>query len=159
MDKMLEYINQLYPNCGYVQIRKYDPTAWEGIEYDSKLENKAPLTQWKTSPLTFEQASVHVEKEGTEALDGLPQGYVIVDVDNEDHPESSSNIERILHEQKIKYSYNRTFRGVHFLFKDKFLSVPSVDAVMKCSLGITVDHRANQRLYHCPLIGDPHHLG
>ena len=53
MDEMLTRINQLYPNCGYVQIRPYDPEMWVGKEYDSRLESKAPMTQWRTSPLSF----------------------------------------------------------------------------------------------------------
>ncbi len=152
--EMLARLNKLYPNCGYVQIRKYDPTAWEGIEYDSKLENKAPLTQWKTTPLTYEQAVIYA-KNGYRIGLIIPEGYVVVDVDNEDHPESSANIERILHKLNIRYSYNRTFRGVHFLFKDKTLSTRS-DAVTKCALGITVDHRANKKGYIILPVNDPH---
>lgn len=154
MDKMLARINQLYPNSDFVQIRKYDPTAWEGIEYDSKLENKAPLTQWKTNALTYEQALLFVEK-GYRIGWIVPEGYVVVDIDNEDHAESSSNVERILHQMNIKYSYNRTSRGVHFLFKDKTLNVPS-DAVTKCALGITTDHRANRKGYIILPTNDPH---
>ena len=56
MEEMLHTINKLYPNSGYVQIRKYDEDLWANREYDSKFENKAPLTQWRTQPLTFEQA-------------------------------------------------------------------------------------------------------
>lgn len=154
MDKMLARINKLYPNCGYVQIRKYDSTVWEGIEYDSKLENKAPLTQWKSSPLTYEQALGYAENDWRIGWI-VPEGYVIVDIDNEDHPESSANVERILHEQKIKYSYCRTSRGIHLLFKDETISIPS-DAVTKCALGITVDHRANRKGYIILPVNDPH---
>ena len=32
MDEMLEKVNQLYPNCGYVQIRPYDAELWDGKE-------------------------------------------------------------------------------------------------------------------------------
>jgi putative DNA primase/helicase len=154
MDKMLARINELYPNCGYVQIRKYDPTAWEGIEYDSKLENKAPLTQWKTSALSYEQAQKYAEQ-GWRIGWIIPEGYVVVDIDNEDHPESSARVERILHSQNIRYSYNRTSRGVHFFFKDNNMSIVT-DAITKCSLGITVDHRANRKGYIILPINDPH---
>ena len=154
MDKMLARINQLYPNCGYVQIRKYDPALWEGREYNSKEENKSSLTFWKTSPLSYEQAQAYAER-GWRIGWIVPEGYVAVDIDNEDHPESSANIERILHEQKIPYSYNRTSRGIHILFKDESLSV-SCDSDMKCALGITVDHRANNKGYIILPINDPH---
>ena len=140
---MLARVNQLYPNCGYVQIRPYDPEMWEGKEYDSRLESKAPMTQWRTSPLTYEQAVKYAER-GYRIGWIVPEGYVVVDVDNEDNPESSACVERILNELEIPYSYNRTSRGVHFLFRDDKLSIPS-DAVTKCALGITVDHRANKK--------------
>lgn len=154
MDKNLTRLNQLYPNCGYVQIRKYDPTVWEDIEYDSKLENKAPLTQWKSNPLTYEQAVAYAENNWRIGWI-VPEGYVIVDIDNEDHPESSANVERILHELQVKYSYCRTNRGIHLLFKDKSLTISS-DAVTKCALGITVDHRANRKGYIILPTNDPH---
>ena len=154
MDEMLARVNQLYPNCGYVQIRPYDPEAWLNKDYDSRLENKAPMTQWRTSPLTYEQAVKYAER-GYRIGWIVPEGYVVVDVDNEDHPDSSAHVERILNELQIPYSYNRTSRGVHFLFRDDNLSVPS-DAVTKCALGITVDHRANRKGYIILPTNDPH---
>lgn len=147
-------LNTLFPKCGYVQCRKYDPHIWEGKEYNSKLENKAPLTQWKSQPLTFEQAKMYAE-EGWRIGWIVPEGYVVVDVDNEDHPESSAHVERILNELKIKYNYCRTSRGVHFLFRDPTMSIPS-DSGTKCALGITVDHRANNTGYIILPINDPH---
>ena len=56
------------------------------VKYNSKLENKAPLTQWKSQPLTFEQAQMYAE-EGWRIGWIVPEGYVVVDVDNGDHPE------------------------------------------------------------------------
>ena len=96
-----------------------------------------------------------MQKVDLELVGLCPEGYVIVDVDNEDHSESSFYIERILNEENINYSYNRTSRGVHFLFKDNNLSIPS-DAVTKCALGITVDHRANKKGYIILPTNDPH---
>lgn len=156
MDKMLERLNERFPNCLYVQIRKYDHKFWEGKEYDSKHENKAPLTPWRTNPLSFEQAEKCAEEDYRIGWI-VPEGYVIVDVDNEDHPESSAKVEQILTALNIKYGYNRTSRGVHFLFKDTKLSCTS-DAVTKCSLGITVDHRANRKGYVILPTNDPHRV-
>lgn len=152
--EMLTRINQLYPNCGYVQIRKYDAELWAEKEYDSKLENKAPLTQWRSQALTFQQA-YKLAQQGFRIGWIVPEGYVVVDIDNEDCAESSMQVERILNEQEVKYNYCRTSRGVHLLFKDPYMSIPS-DAVTKCSLGITVDHRANKKGYIILPINDPH---
>ncbi len=151
---MLLKLNELFPNCGYVQIRPYDKELWEGKEYDSRMENKAPMTQWRTSPLTFEQAKKYAEK-GYRIGWIIPEGYVCVDVDNEDDPESANKVEEILQSRFIPYSYNKTSRGIHFIFRDDKLSVPS-DAVTKCALGITVDHRANKKGYIILPTNDPH---
>lgn len=154
MDEMLYKLNELFPGCDYVQIRAYDYELWEGKEYDSKMENKAPLTQWRTSPLKFEQAAKYAEK-GYRIGWVVPEGYCIVDVDNEDNEESSAAIERILNDMNIPYAYNRSSRGVHFLFKDDKLSIPS-DSEAKCALRITVDHRANHKGYIILPTNDPH---
>ena len=154
MDKMLERLNQLFPNCGYVQIKRYDEEVWANKEYDSRLDNKAPLTQWRTHPLSYEQAQSLVER-GQRVGWIVPEGYVCVDVDNEDCEESSDCVERILNSLEVHYAYNRTSRGVHFIFRDDAMSVPS-DSVTKCSLGITVDHRANGRGYIILPCNDPH---
>lgn len=153
-DEMLERINKLYPNSDFVQIKKYDHSLWDGKEYDSKYDSKSPLTQWRTSPLNFEQAKECAEK-GFRIGWVVPEGYVVVDIDNEDNEESSDYIERILKDLGVRYCYNRTFRGLHLLFKDNNFNIPS-DAVTKCSLGITVDHRSNHKGYIILPTNDPH---
>lgn len=154
IDEKLERLNKLFPNSYYVQIRKYEPALWEKVEYDSKLENKAPMTQWRTSPLNFKQACEYAER-GFRIGWVVPEGYVCVDVDNEDYPTSAEHIERILLDNNIKFAYNRTHRGTHFFFQDKNMAIPS-DAVTKCSLGVTVDHRSNKRGYVILPTNDPH---
>lgn len=150
----LKRLNELFPNSVYVKIAKYDTEKWKDLEYDSRLDDKSPLTRWKTNPLNFEQACAAVE-EGFRIGWIIPEGYVCVDIDNEDNEFSSDCVERILFDLKIPYSYNRSFRGLHIIFKDNNMST-GTDAVTKCSLGITVDHRANKRGYIVLPINDPH---
>lgn len=147
-------LNQLFPNSVYVKIAKYDKERWKTVEYDSRLDNKSPLTRWKTNPLNFEQA-LEAVNEGFRIGWIIPEGYVCVDIDNEDNELSSDCVERILFDLKIPYSYNRSFRGIHIVFKDNNMS-SGTDAVTKCSLGITVDHRANKRGYIILPVNDPH---
>lgn len=154
MDGNFARLNKIFPNCKYVQIRKYDEEFWAGKEYDSNLDNKAPLTQWRTNPLDFEQASRLVER-GFRVGWIVPEGYVVVDVDNTDNPESSACIERILTNLGVRYNYCRTHRGVHFIFQDSMMSC-GTDAETKCALGITVDHRANGKGYIILPCNDPH---
>lgn len=152
--EMLKKLNKLFPHSGYVRINKYDEELWAGQVYDSKLDNKAPMNKWRTNPMNFEQAMFWAEK-GYRIGWIVPSGYVVVDIDNEDCEESGEHVERILVKNEIKYAYNRTSRGVHFLFKDNFCSIAS-DAVTKCALGITVDHRANNKGYIILPTNDPH---
>lgn len=154
MDEMLARVNQLYPNSGYVKIAKYDEGLWKDKDYDSKLDNKAPLNKWRTSPLNYNEAQRLVEA-GYRIGWIVPSNYVVVDIDNEDCRESSSYVERLLNKLEVPYSYNRTSRGVHFLFKDSHCEI-STDAVTKCSLGVTVDHRANNKGYIILPCNDPH---
>ena len=151
---MLQRLNQLYPNCGYVQISKYVPETWEGREYDSKFDVKLTYDKWRSTPRTYEQAQILAE-EGYRIGWIVPEGYTVVDIDNEDHPESSEIIERILAKKEIPYSYNRSSRGIHMLFKDSTLMIPTSNN-MKCALGITVDHRSNNKGYIVLPINDPH---
>lgn len=154
MDNMLLRINELYPKSSFVQIRKYDAKFWANREYSSVVENKAPMTQWRTNPLNFDQACRY-------AADGyrigwvVPEGYVVVDIDNEDCEQSSAKVMEILNALGVKYNYNKTSRGVHLLFKDSSMSIPA-DATMKCALGVTVDHRANAKGYIILPTNDPH---
>lgn len=143
MDERFAQLNKMFPNSDYVQIKKYDTALWEGREYDSNYDSKAPMTKWRDCPLTYEEACKIAEK-GWRIGWVVPAGYVVVDVDNEDHPRSAEMIKQILDDNGVLYCYNKSSRGTHFLFRNDAMNVPS-DAVTKCSLGITVDHRANHK--------------
>ena len=87
MDENLARLNRIYPDSKYVLIPKYVPEQWEGKVYDSSLDNKAALNRWKTKPLTYDEAQQKAE-EGYRIGWVVPEGYVIIDVDNEDSPDS-----------------------------------------------------------------------
>ena len=63
MDKMLERLNRLYPNSGYVSIAAYNPETFADRKYDSSFDTKVAQNRWNTNPLTYEQAVEQVEKE------------------------------------------------------------------------------------------------
>lgn len=154
MDKQLAKLIDLFPDSDFVQIRKYDENLWKTRAYSSKLENKAPMNTWKTNPYNGEKIK-KLSEEGYRVGWVVPDGYVVVDVDNDDNPKSADKIEEILKEQGVRYCKNKSFRGAHFLFKDTARRCQT-DASTKCSLGITVDHRANSRGYIILPTNDPH---
>ena len=154
MDDKLAKLIDLFPDSDFVQIRKYDENLWKTRAYSSKLENKAPMNTWKTNPYNGEKIK-RLAEEGYRVGWVVPDGYVVVDVDNDDNPKSAEKIEEILKEQGVRDCKNKSFRGVHLLFKDTARRCQT-DASTKCSLGITVDHRANSRGYIILPTNDPH---
>ena len=70
MDKMFERLNRIYPNSKYVLIAPYNADLWKDVEYDSSLDNKAPLNRWKSNPYSYEQISKYIE-------DGYRVGWVV----------------------------------------------------------------------------------
>lgn len=154
MDKMLERLNRIYPNSGFVLIPKYDTTIWENREYDSKFDTKAPLNTWKNKPLSYEEAQAKLD-EGYRIGWVVPQGYVVVDIDNKDCETSQMCLELLLKKFEVKYNYNYTSRGIHLLFKDPTEKIKS-GAEMKCALNIMIDTRANRTGYIILPCNDPH---
>lgn len=154
MDDMLARLNRIYPNSSYVLIPKYVEEQWKAREYDSQFDNKSALTKWKSKPLNYEDAQEAVEK-GYRIGWVVPGNMCVVDVDNKDHPESQKKIEAILKKFEVKYSYNKTFRGMHFVFQDSSGMIKS-DSHCKCGLNIDVDTRANKTGYIILPCNDPH---
>lgn len=158
MDQKLARLNSLFPGSKYVQV----PKLPEGISVQQyaempdteKRRYKVPMTQWKSTPLTYDQALKIVDA-GYRVGWVVPKGYVIVDVDTQ---ESADAAERLLTHFSIAYSYMRTARGTHFLFTDPNVGTDleiKTDAVTKCSIGLTVDHRCNGTGYIILPTNDP----
>lgn len=154
MDEKLARLERIYPNSKYVLISPYKESAWEGREYDSAFDNKAALNRWKTRPLSYNEAQEALTK-GNRVGWIVPKGYVVIDIDNKDDPQSQEYIERLLDKFEVKYSYNYTSKGIHMLFQDPDANMKS-DSRMKCGLNIVVDTRANDTGYIILPSNDPH---
>lgn len=154
IDKMLERLNRIYPNCGYVMIPAYKPEAFKDRKYDSSFDTKAAINRWNSKPLSYEEAQNWVSQ-GNRVGWVVPKGYVIVDVDNKDEPRSQEYLERLLEKFEVKYSYNYTSKGMHLLFRDPTEQIKS-DSVTKCGLNIIIDTRANKTGYIVLPCNDPH---
>ena len=154
MDQNLARLNRIYPNSGFVRVAAYRPEQWEGREYDSSFDNKAPLNRWKSKPLSYEEAQAAVSV-GERIGWIVPKGYVVIDIDNKDDERSQYCLEKLLKKFEVNYSYNYTSRGMHILLQDPTSELKS-DAIMKCGLNITVDSRANGTGYIILPCNDPH---
>ncbi len=154
MDENLARLNKIYPNGQYVLIAPYNPELWKDRDYDSSLDNKAALNKWKTKPLSYAEAQQYVS-EGKRIGWVIPQGMVVVDIDNVDDPRSQEYLEKLLQKWEVKYSYNYTSRGMHILLKDPSEKIKS-ESHIKCALNITIDTRANGTGYIILPCNDPH---
>lgn len=151
---MLERLNKIFPNCGYVLIPKYNPEQWEGKTYDSKLDHKATTTKWNTKPLSYEEAQHKVE-EGYRIGWVVPKGVVVVDIDNNDDERSQEYILKLLDKFETNYSFNYTSRGVHIIFIDPSESIKTVSEY-RTGLNVQIDTRANKTGYIVLPCNDPH---
>lgn len=154
MDENLARLNRIYPNSKFVLISPFDKERWSKEKYDSSFDNKAALNRWKTKPLSYEEACDALEQ-GNRIGWVVPEGYVVIDIDNKDDPRSQDVINKILDKFEVMRSYNYTNHGMHILFKDPTRQIKS-EAKMKCSLNIEVDTRANETGYIILPCNDPY---
>ena len=106
MDAMFERLNKIFPDSGFVKIEKYDPKLWEGKEYDSHLDFKAPMNKWASNPLDYEEACIAIE-EGYRIGWVIPEGVCCIDIDNQEVSDSSDYIIKVLDSQGVKYNWNK----------------------------------------------------
>lgn len=154
MDEMLARLNRIYPNSKFVSIAAYNPELFKDKAYDSSFDNKAAENRWKTNPLSYEEAQELLAK-GKRVGWVVPKGYVVIDIDNKDDPQSQEYLEKLLDKFEVKYSYNYTSKGMHLLFKDISENIKS-DSRTKCALNILIDTRANETGYIILPSNDPH---
>lgn len=154
MDAMFERLNKIFPDSGFVKIEKYDPKLWEGKEYDSHLDFKAPMNKWASNPLDYEEACIAIE-EGYRIGWVIPEGVCCIDIDNQEVSDSSDYIIKVLDSQGVKYNWNKSFHGLHLIFRDP-KKTQTAEVKVKCGLNLVIDTRANKKGYIVLPVNDPH---
>lgn len=154
MDQNLERLNRIYPNSKFVLIPKYNPDLYKDRAYDSSFDTKSTNTRWKSHPLSYDEA-VRFAEEGFRIGWIIPKGFVIIDVDNKDDPNSQEYLEKLLQKFEVQYSYNYTSKGIHILLRDERERIKT-DSRVKCALNIEIDTRANETGYIVLPTNDPH---
>lgn len=111
MDNFLKLCEN-FPKAKFVKILPFN----EEELYDETLRkrNKAPLNSLK-DPLGIEQAKNWLSRGGRLGWI-VPKGYICIDIDNKDHPDSSKVVETLLNTHSIQYYYNYSKQGIHFIF-------------------------------------------
>lgn len=154
MDENLARLNRIYPNSTFAKIPPYKPELFEGKKYDSSFDTKAAINRWNTKPLSYDDAQTAVE-EGYRVGWIIPQGMVVVDIDNNDDSRTQEYLEKLLEKFEVKYSFNYTSRGIHLIFRDPTERIKT-DSHKKCGLNILIDTRANKSGYIVLPCNDPH---
>ncbi len=101
---------------------------------------KTPITTWKTT-----EKNTYYELENSSNIGMIiPDGYVIVDIDNR---EQADIIEKTLNQKGIKCIKSRTGKGTHFLFKDKKWETRTQSNGTITQTAIKVDYRVAGKGY------------
>lgn len=153
----LEYLRRLgtiYRNSRFCKIPKYDYERFTNEVYDSSKDEKGSLTNWSKKALNLEEA-IEAAMEGYRIGWIVPDGYCVVDIDNKEEPLTEEYIIKILKAFEIQYSYNKSFHGIHIIFRDDSRKVPNVSK-QKCALNLVIDTRANGKGYIILPCNDPH---
>ena len=113
---------ELFPNAKFVKIAPFDERELQDEEIRKK--NKAPIDgRGIDHPLNSGEAKNWIEDKGRVGWI-VPKNYIVIDIDNHDHPKSASVLEKILYTKNIKFWSNQSKQGMHFIFKN-------TDEVMK----------------------------
>lgn len=136
---------ELFPNAKFAKIKKFDEI--ELSNQNARREAKKPLNRWKTQPLNVEKAKEWIEQGGRVGWI-VPKDYIVIDVDNNDHPKSAYMLYKILSTQKVKFWMNKTNKGSHFIFKNISNALEKVEFAGHLTiLGIRIDGRGNENGY------------
>ena len=134
-----------FPKAQFVKIVPFNEE--ELYDENTRKYNKAPLNSIR-DPLSIAQAKNWITRGGRLGWI-IPRGYIVIDIDNKDHPKSSEVVEKLLSNHSINYLSNHSKQGTHFIFAN-------VSEVMKNKgqfqgyinhIGIQTDGRADNKGY------------
>lgn len=148
---------ELFPKAKFVKLAKFDEQELTNEEIRKK--NKAPIdNRGMNNPMTIGEAKNAV-------ADGYRVGwivtptYIVIDVDNHDHPKSASVLEKILYVKGIKFWSNQSKQGMHFIFKNtsEVMKNKGTFAGNLSPLGIRIDGRGSGKGYIVLPVNDDAH--
>ena len=148
---------ELFPKAKFVKIAPFNQN--EITDEALRKQNKAPIDgRGLKSPLNIGEAK-------NWAIDGgrlgwiVPKGYIVIDIDNKDHPKSAAVLEKILYIKGIKFWSNESKQGTHFIFKntEEVMKDRGEFAGTLTPLGIRADGRSDGKGYIILPVNDETH--
>ena len=148
---------ELFPNAKFVKIAPFDERELQDEEIRKK--NKAPIDgRGIDHPLNSGEAKNWIEDKGRVGWI-VPKNYIVIDIDNHDHPKSASVLEKILYTKNVKFWSNQSKQGMHFIFKntDEVMKNKTTFAGNLTPLGIRADGRGGGKSYIILPVNDEYH--
>jgi putative DNA primase/helicase len=142
-----ERFGQLFPKSKFVKLSKFNEE--ELHDEDTRKKGKVPIDgRGLQHPLTLGEAQNWVTDGGRVGWI-VPNNYIVIDIDNKDHPKSAITLEKILYLKNIKFWSNQSKQGTHFIFKntEEVMKGRGTFAGMLTSLGIRADGRGSNKGY------------
>lgn len=138
---------ELFPRAQFVKLAPFDEE--ELHDESTRKKHKAPIDgRGLNTPLSVGEAKNWI-------IDGgrlgwiVPNNYIVIDIDNHDHPKSAAVLEKILYVKNIKFWSNESKQGTHFIFKntEEVMKGKGTFAGMLSPLGIRIDGRGSKKGY------------
>ena len=140
---------ELFPKAKFVKLAPFDEA--ELTDENIRKQNKAPIDgRGIKNPLNIGEAQNWIADGGRVGWI-VPKNYIVIDIDNKDHPRSASVLEKILYIKGVKFWSNETKHGIHFIFKNNepVMKDRSEFANALTPLGIRADGRGDNKGYIC----------
>lgn len=140
---------ELFPKAKFVKLAPFDEK--ELTDETIRKQNKAPINgRGIKNPLNVGEARNWIQDGGRVGW-VVPKNYIVIDIDNHDHPKSAATLEKILYVKGVKFWSNETKRGIHFIFKNDsdVMKGRSEFTNNLTPLGIRADGRGDGKGYIC----------
>lgn len=148
---------ELFPKAKFVKLAPFNPE--ELHDEGTRKKNKQPVDgRGLNHPLNLGEAKNWVTDGGRVGWI-VPNNYIVIDIDNHDHPKSAATLEKILYIKGIKFWSNESKQGTHFIFKntEDVMKSRGTFAGMLTPIGIRADGRGSSKGYIILPANDEHH--
>lgn len=138
---------ELFPRAQFVKLAPFDEE--ELHDENTRKKHKAPIDgRGLNTPLNVGEAKNWIADGGRLGWI-VPNNYIVIDIDNHDHPKSAAVLEKILYVKGIKFWSNESKQGTHFVFKntEEVMKGKGTFAGMLSPLGIRIDGRGSKKGY------------
>ena len=148
---------ELFPRAKFVKLAPFDEA--ELTDETIRKKNKQPVDgRGMNNPMTAGEAKNAVA-DGNRVGWIVSSNYIVIDIDNKDHPKSASVLEKVLYVKGIKFWSNQSKQGIHFIFKntEEVMKNKGTFAGALTPLGIRADGRGSGKGYIILPVNDEQH--